>query len=105
MEIVLPGKVLWKFVVERTAKPGDPRAESLSPEYNNADQGVDEELGDKEEKQKDLALAYILTSVGSSCKAMIRQTSCPRVAWNTINKAFKSVGEVAIDAKLTQLQV
>lgn len=49
-------------------------------------------------------LSSILTSVNSSCKALIRQTRCPRPSWNTLEETFKSVSEAKIDTKLSQLQ-
>lgn len=104
MEIVLGRKGLWKFVGGSTAKPVDLRVDSLLSEYKGDDRGVDEELSGKGKEQKDLALEYILKSVDSSCKALIWQTRCPRLAQTTIEEASKSVSVAAIDVKPTQAQ-
>lgn len=48
-------------------------------------------------------LAYILTSVDRTCKAMIGKLRCPRDAWEVLKQMFQSVAEAAIYAKLSQL--
>lgn len=61
-------------------------------------------FSERHEQKKDLALAYILTYVDDSCKAIGRQVKCPRNEWTTLKEMFESVGEASIDAKTLQLQ-
>lgn len=65
---------------------------------------VDAVLSEVDEQKRDSALAYILTSVDNSCKAMVWQMRCPNKAWNTLKETFKSVSEASTDAKLSRLQ-
>lgn len=57
-----------------------------------------------DEQKRDLAFAYILTSVDASCRAMVRRVRCPREASRLWLDTFKFVSEASIDAKLTCLQ-
>lgn len=72
--------------------------------YRSDDRGVSHEQRNKHKQRRDPALTYILTSFHSSWKAMIWQTRCPRVAWNTLKETIKSVSEAPIGFKHTQLQ-
>lgn len=82
MEIILRGRGLWKFVENK--------------------ENIDE--GENSEQKRDLALAYILTSVSNLCKPAIRKARCPTEAWNKLRTMFQAVSEASIDAKLTKLQ-
>lgn len=86
MEIILREKRLWKHV-------DDDEKLQISGTETKAD-----------EQKRDLALAYIHTSVDNTCEAIIRRMRCPRAAWKELKKTFQSVAEVAINAKLSQLQ-
>lgn len=92
MEIVLRGKGLWKYVDDVDLENG---------------QNEDEEevqLSETEETKRDLALAYLVTSIDTSCKSMVRTMRCPRTVWRSLRNMFQSASQAAIDAKLTQLQ-
>lgn len=52
----------------------------------------------------DLELAYILISIDSSCKPMVRRTRFPKEVWEPLKYLYHSVSEATIDAKLSQLQ-
>lgn len=65
---------------------------------------LDGQLSKSEEQERDLVLAYILTSVNSSCKVIIWQMRCPQKAETTVKKTFRTVDEASIDARLAQLQ-
>lgn len=82
LEVILRGRGLWKYVEDQD--------------------GIDE--GEYSEQKKDLALAYILTSVSNSCKPAVRKVRCPTEAWNKLRTMFQAVSEASIDAKLTKLQ-
>lgn len=98
MEAVLRGKGLWKFVTPQATQS------DTSTEGPENDQDVDEDRSQKEAQRRDLAFAYILTAVDGSCKSLIRQERCPRVAWAVLRDTFQAVSEAAVDAKLSQLQ-
>lgn len=53
---------------------------SFTSGNRNGHQSVVDELSERDEKEKDLAFAYILKPVDSSCKAMIPQTRCPKTS-------------------------
>lgn len=53
---------------------------------------------------KDLALAYILASVHTSCKAMVTKTSCPAESRKLLKKMFVASREASLDSMLCQLE-
>lgn len=93
MEVVLCDRGLWKFV--------KPRVRSENADERERD-GI--ELTKADETKRDILLAYIFTSVGNSCKGIVRQIGCPREAWVTLHKTFQTVREAAIDATLSNWQ-
>ena len=83
LEIVLRGKGLWKYVGSRSnqartdAGADGTQADTISKE---AQQGGREESppSEAERQKQDLALAYIVTAIDSTCKSMVRTLRCPR---------------------------
>lgn len=52
----------------------------------------------------DLALAYIVTSIEPTCKAVVRKTRCPGKPWKVLRTKFQAVSKVSFEAKLSALQ-
>lgn len=55
-------------------------------------------------QKRNLALAYIVTSIDATCKASFWKLRCPAKAWRTLNEMFQAVSEAAVDSKLCQFQ-
>lgn len=87
IEVFYRGRGLWRFV-------HDPKNDEI------LERGVD----GNDATKRDLAFAYIITSVVNSCKALIRQMKCPWEARVTMREPFYVMGEAAIDAKITKMQ-
>lgn len=51
-----------------------------------------------EEKKYDLEIAYIITFLDNSCKALDRKVHSSDAAWMTRRETFKSVSEASIDS-------
>lgn len=51
-----------------------------------------------------LELAYTMTSIESSCKAMIREMICSRKTWVILKVPFQFVSEASVDTVLSQMQ-
>lgn len=60
-------------------------------------------LGEAETQKRNLADAYTLTSVDSSCKMIFKLVKCPYEPMITLCKTLQSVSNSAINAKLLQL--
>lgn len=103
IEVVLRGKGLWKYVkpdVDCRAAP----VRAVGQESETTSDAERETQNEVDEQKQDMALAYLLTSIDSTCKAMVRKMRCPREVWNTLREMFQSVSEAALDSKLSQLQ-
>lgn len=96
MEVILRRKELWKYVEKSPEREEqDPRADRLSSTWART-----REMSESKVQKRDLALAYVVTSVDQSCKSFVRKVRCPRNAWETLCKTFYSMSEAAVDAKL-----
>lgn len=99
LEVVLRGKGLWKFVetpyTECSATPETIDENSSGNESNAVETMI---------QKRDLALAYIVTSIDPTCKAVVRKVRCPAKAWKLLRTMFQAVSEASIDAKLSALQ-
>lgn len=100
MEVMLRGKGLRKFVENTTGSQQfkSSTEQAFQPKGN---QTGDVELSEADAQKRDLALAYIVTSVDQSCKAIVRQLRCPKVALKTQRATFQFVCEASVDAKLS----
>lgn len=85
MEIVLWRKRPWKFVCPKVTDR------------------IDDDSNDSQKRQ-DPALANILMSINSSCKASLMTGQDPEKVWIILKTDFQALFEAAVDAKLTQLQ-
>lgn len=104
MEVILRGKGLWKYVSKfpELEESGLIKKRSGSRSVTETQESA---CNEKSEVQKrDLALAYIPTSVGRTCKAIERKARCPREACNLLRTIFHAVSEAAIEANLSTLQ-
>lgn len=54
--------------------------------------------------RRDLAIASILTPIGSVCKALVGKMPCPAKLWRILKTTFKAFSKAAIDAKISKLQ-
>lgn len=77
MEIFLRGEGLWKNVKENPTKTRGPLGESLLSRDEFKEQNVDAVLSEEDTQKSDLALAYNLTPVDSSCMTMVLAVRCP----------------------------
>lgn len=94
MKVVLRGSGLWKYVL-RPNLEGDSAVASES--VRAAEESQDFVENDDEFQKRDLALAYILNSIKSSCKSIVRQMRCSAEVWQTLRKMFRVMPEAAID--------
>lgn len=49
---------------------------------------VVEQWSEAEVQKRDLALAYILTSIGATCNGTVRKLRCPALVWHTLRDMF-----------------
>lgn len=54
-------------------------------------------------QKRDLTLVHILTSIESTCKALVRTVHCLAEARHLLKSTFQGVSEASIDAKLWKL--
>lgn len=111
VEVMLKGEDLWTYIktpldnalMSRTDCGGltddQVREENMARSLHGT---VDEHR--KKAQEKDLVLAYILTSIDKSCKEMVRKVTCPAEAWAILKATFSAVSESSFDAKLSKLQ-
>lgn len=88
MELGLWGRGLWKLA-------------SSKDESETGEQVYDET--EAKVTKHEYALAYILTSVENSCKAILRQPRCHHKARKTFKESSHTVSPVPICAKLSIL--
>lgn len=81
-EAVLEGKRFWMFLT-----PQDMHSDT-STESAKIDQDVEKSWRRKEAQRRELESSYILAAVVDSCKSLIREERCPRVAWALLLETF-----------------
>lgn len=97
MQVILLGKGLWEYVVST-----DDASATMTTNTDGNTPAV-ETLSEQEAQKCDLALAYLLLFIDTTCKVSVRMLRCPMMVWSAL-KMFKVVCEEATDAKMSHLQ-
>lgn len=67
--------------------------------FEQTDGKNNEQVKKAEIQRKDLAFAYILTSINAPYKTLVRRLRCPTEVWGVLKETFLNVSVASIDAK------
>lgn len=87
----------------QTTTDTDGAASEEGSEANAAVSGADSEKTDTDIWKRDLALAYIVTSIDASCKVMLHKVKFLVEACRLLKTTFYAGSQASADAKLSNI--
>lgn len=102
VEVVFCGKTHWMYVMEKAllgealVTRSERRAVASVPAAIADD--------DQDVQRKHVVLAYIFTSIETTCESIVRQIGCPAKGWKRLKENSKALSETVIGAKLILLK-
>lgn len=104
MEVNLKEIGLWRFVETPYGDRSLTKNVTTSTDEQTSERAAIEKQHAENLQRRDLAVAYILTSIEPICKEIVPKVRCPTTAWSILKVSFQAVSKAAIDEKPLKLQ-